>query len=451
MQTRAARCDSLRPGVRLGHTGYKDWLPWNWRRQPRAAALSPANARHASRAPASTPQAARRVTAPKTGAPPSAARGPAAVTAAAVQPAVDAQRAPGAQANVTVYRRDGLADCAWRDMCDEVVLHCFDGCQDAVNREYVIHIGHNVADCAIVGTVTRDGVQKKAGFLFANEVVDTGVLKVQLVCASHPGLGAALLAQAETFALQQGCSGVLLYALSHVVGYYRKLGYRHSSHCEPEDPEIARLFDKFARPLIEKHKADVRTYITPSGRYWRFLNALVRARLVHDAGCDTVKACNGNGYLMSKCLKSTPGPAPGANLLPGGAPAISTSIFRTDGELQGPRLQDGLLAIPAQPTRSNRGSDSRGKSREHLRRTVTRRGSGEKPEANWAARVAPKPAPKPVPRANPGTGHSGTKPRAKPGAKPSTKLRGRPSALPAVRLNARPRPSAKPRAKPAHR
>ena len=81
-----------------------------------------------------------------------------------------------------------------------------------------------------------------AGFVMVDKLEDgTGTYYIDAICADlkrgtkeqQRRLGTLLVSQVEDYVSRNGGEAVKLSALAYVIGYYRKLGYRHIPSCPP--------------------------------------------------------------------------------------------------------------------------------------------------------------------------------------------------------------------------
>lgn len=184
-------------------------------------------------------------------------------------------------------------------------------CKGLVRATYIKKGALDAASLVIIGYVPgkqlRTGISKKiGGFLIANTIELKGFLYIDVVCANYPRLGTKLLEEAQKQAKKSKLSGVALSSLAHVIGYYRKLGFKHSINCDHETNELTQAFNKLAQPFIEKYKGKAPVYIATNdptaSNYRKFLKLLVDLGFAKDEACNTVDLCNANGYIMTRCF-----------------------------------------------------------------------------------------------------------------------------------------------------
>jgi len=94
-----------------------------------------------------------------------------------------------------------------------------------------------------------------AGFVMVDKLNDgTGTYYIDAICADlkrggadqQKRLGVLLVTQVEAYVSRNGGKAVKLSALAYVIGYYRKLGYRHIRACLPGAADVAE------HPVIKK-------------------------------------------------------------------------------------------------------------------------------------------------------------------------------------------------------
>lgn len=196
-------------------------------------------------------------------------------------------------------------------------------CQGLVLATYVKGTAFDHASTIIIGYVpsarqTRVARERVGGFILANDTQLRGFMYIDVVCSNYPKLGEAMISRVDEIAANNGLKGVALSSLAHVIGYYRRLGFRNREDCGDENPAITSAFETKALPLIEKYKAHVAKHIwTPEGKdYVNFLMLLIKSDLTKDKKCKSsrnkLEACNENGYVMTKCITTIPRSPPRA-------------------------------------------------------------------------------------------------------------------------------------------
>jgi hypothetical protein len=79
-------------------------------------------------------------------------------------------------------------------------------------------------------------------------------LYVHVLCSRLPGVGTALMRKAQDVAAELSLRWLRLGALDHVIGYYRKLGFRATSHPQcREVGAVARAADRIAHLRFVSH------------------------------------------------------------------------------------------------------------------------------------------------------------------------------------------------------
>jgi ribosomal protein S18 acetylase RimI-like enzyme len=223
--------------------------------------------------------------------------------------------------NIKTFDKQNVPPREWAQTLRSVVGRTNEVCQGLVASTYIRKDALNHSNYLIVGYVPGREVRGKVtqllgGFLIANETEFPGFLYIDVVCANQPGLGEAMLNAAEKRASQRGLEGLVLSSLPHVVGYYRRIGYRNRETCDEENPKLSTSFVTMAKPLIDRYKKDVAKYIydKEGAEYRKFLNELRKSNLAKNKNCKTVTDCNKDGYIMTKCFveksASTPRKSP---------------------------------------------------------------------------------------------------------------------------------------------
>jgi hypothetical protein len=125
---------------------------------------------------------------------------------------------------------------------------------------------------------------------------------IDLICAKN--VGKRLIDEVKSLAARDKKKYIKLSALSNVVMYYRKQGFKNAEKdCNElmQIPEFARQFEgvRFATNEEAINNPD----------YARFLSFLVNSQLVHDKGCKGIsmegQGCGVNGYSMIYCVPET--------------------------------------------------------------------------------------------------------------------------------------------------
>jgi hypothetical protein len=212
------------------------------------------------------------------------------------------------EVSVRILNKHNVSRQVWHDGLVSV-LCAAEACNHQVSREHIRKDALVEAEYLVLAYVADVKVAKGfthtlGAFVIANRSYKN-YLYLHVVCASdkYAGLGKYVIQQAETLAEKHNLKGTALASLKHVVGYYRKLGYRNRKACRPELSLVEPAFSRLAQPLINKYKNDVSKHIaTDEGRdYQRFLQTLVDNKLtLYD--CQTVPECNRQGYIMTKCF-----------------------------------------------------------------------------------------------------------------------------------------------------
>jgi hypothetical protein len=210
-----------------------------------------------------------------------------------------------------VTDKGDVAPEEWNRMMSTIIDLTDSVCGELVTTTYIRDT--SVKSAQLLITAIAPGTDDVIGFLIANDTEYPGYVYVDVVCSKQPGAGRMMLDIIEPHAEAGGYAGVALSSLPHVVGYYRRRGYRHREQCipgVPEDPQVSRSFEELALPLIQKYKQDVVNYIdeSPEGSgYRRFLGGLIKRRLSKDKECTDLDACNVHGYVMMKCFERSGG------------------------------------------------------------------------------------------------------------------------------------------------
>lgn len=127
---------------------------------------------------------------------------------------------------------------------------------------------------------------------------------IDLICAK--GVGSQLVNQVKELAVANGKRAVTLSALSNVIPYYRKLGFKNTDHICNEDPAVTEYASRFTTAKFATTSA---AESNPSFR--PFLGFLVDRQLTADKSCRSVDDCAGDGFSMTWCVPShASSPAP---------------------------------------------------------------------------------------------------------------------------------------------
>ena len=120
---------------------------------------------------------------------------------------------------------------------------------------------------------------------------------IEVICAQK-GYGRYLIARIIQYATDAGYTHLSLSALSYVINYYRKFGFRLSSELNcVESEEIERAANAVANLQFANDSETV-----SNSEFLKFLQLLVDSHHTADKDCDDVESCNINGYPMTLCL-----------------------------------------------------------------------------------------------------------------------------------------------------
>lgn len=158
---------------------------------------------------------------------------------------------------------------------------------------------------------TKKWVSSDADFLFftnntRGDTVNFAICKIEgstlfisAICASFGG--ADLLKYIINYATLNGFRRVQLAALSHVVNFYKKYGFKPSETCTVD--ESIEKIDVQLTQLNGKYKV----FSSPEDaladqKFKNYLMLLVKKGLAYDKTCKGVENCSDEGFLMTICL-----------------------------------------------------------------------------------------------------------------------------------------------------
>jgi hypothetical protein len=144
-----------------------------------------------------------------------------------------------------------------------------------------------------------------SGFVIANTNKYVGFLYIDIICSNKRGLGEILMDMSEKYVSKKNLFGTKLSALSHVIGFYRSLGFKNTKNCFIETPTIKQAYDTLALPFITQWKSNTDKHLKDddelANNYKKFLLFLINSKLAADENCTTPDECAGLGYSMTKC------------------------------------------------------------------------------------------------------------------------------------------------------
>ena len=176
---------------------------------------------------------------------------------------VDDQR--DAQYILEVYEKVSSSDAVWKDASSHIRNMANTTCQGKVSKGF---ISDNLVDETDIIVILRllsqnlrtgDNRENAIAFMMIN-LIEPNTLYIDVLCGSvservsqgvtmRPGPGKILLNYAEIIARTLGKDTMQLSALPYVIGYYRKMGYRHIKPGaeDPEPASVTATADDFGR------------------------------------------------------------------------------------------------------------------------------------------------------------------------------------------------------------
>ena len=154
---------------------------------------------------------------------------------------VDNER--NAQYILEVYERQSSSQTEWNNISASVRNMANTTCQGKVSKEFISDNLQEETDIIMILKLSTQNVrtgenrQNAVAFIMIN-LIEPNTLYIDVLCGSvservsqgismRPGPGKILLNYAELFAKTLGRDTLQLSALPYVIGYYRKMGYRH--------------------------------------------------------------------------------------------------------------------------------------------------------------------------------------------------------------------------------
>ncbi len=165
-------------------------------------------------------------------------------------------------------------------------------CKEMVSMTYLKKQSVQMADALVIahsGAVTRSkNAMDVRGIAFIQ--VRKNSVYVDVICAS--GVGKQVLEETFKYAKSKGKKYVTLSALSHVIGYYRKVGFVHGYETCVDDSNVNRYYTVRSESPAA----------TTNNEHRQLLQLLVKKRFVSNPRCKTVDDCSSDGFVMTKCL-----------------------------------------------------------------------------------------------------------------------------------------------------
>ena len=143
----------------------------------------------------------------------------------------------------------------------------------------------------------KDESQTPVAFVIAQLTKD-GQGWLTLLVLSQPGYGRVMIELLQQLASTFGVSYITLFALAHVINFYRKLGFINGRGCqEKELPEVTEAANrtkdlKFATTLEAIENTDFNDFLT----------LLVKHQLTKYPNCKDLWKCQKDGFVMTWCV-----------------------------------------------------------------------------------------------------------------------------------------------------
>ena len=223
--------------------------------------------------------------------------------------------------SMNIVERSSDVDGKWEQMIQLLKGMLYDKskhtsiCQGLVSRTYITGDAVDASDFVIIATTQSEGrgrtVQRYDGFVIGKTNAKTKDIYIDVVCARKQavGMGKKLLDAVETYAREKNFRSISLSSLSHVIGYYYRIGFRFTRGCDEQKPEIGQAYTDLAEPFIKKTVKNnnySELIDTPDADDFKkfVVDYLIKNKLTRNKRCKTFKTCEGDGFSMSKCVSA---------------------------------------------------------------------------------------------------------------------------------------------------
>lgn len=204
----------------------------------------------------------------------------------------------------------GKGDAEWDEIYQAIIDNSYI-CKGIVVSNYIESVALPNAECIMAAYAPdpdpTNEYMNMYGLLIGNWTEYPGLFYVDVVCSLKAGIGAKLIEAATEYAKKQGLLGVKLASLAHVIGFYRKLGYRARETCFEQENDALRIaYKMYAEPFVQKWGRDSVNHLTDTDElaedYRSYLDLLIGEKLAKNKNCKKVDECNSYGYLMTTCF-----------------------------------------------------------------------------------------------------------------------------------------------------
>lgn len=168
-----------------------------------------------------------------------------------------------AQYVLEVYDKQSSSPLEWKEMSARVRNMANTTCQGKVSKEFISDNLETETDIIMILKLSTQNVrtgenrENAVAFMMIN-LIKSNTLYIDVLCGSvskrvsqgvtmRPGPGKILLNYAEYLARTLGRDTIQLSALPYVIGYYRKMGFKHIQDEEEEPTSITATADDFGR------------------------------------------------------------------------------------------------------------------------------------------------------------------------------------------------------------